>query len=144
MRKLRTEEGGFTLIELLLVVLIISILAAVAIPSFIDQQNKAKDAAAVTTLSTAYRAMEIYRVDTGTVCSAHVSDLVAIAPMLAQASNLTIDACGSGNNEGYNLSVTSASNPTTTFGLHLSSAGQLTHTCAPAGKGGCHNDGTWG
>jgi type IV pilus assembly protein PilA len=46
MRRLRARsEEGFTLIELLVVLLIVGVLAAIAIPVFLNQRKKAHDAA---------------------------------------------------------------------------------------------------
>jgi type IV pilus assembly protein PilA len=45
-RKMRNKEGGFTLVELMVVVMIIAILMAIAIPTFLNSRKRAQDSAA--------------------------------------------------------------------------------------------------
>lgn len=60
---MKKDAFGFTLIELLIVVAIIGILAAIAVPNFLNAQMKAKIANAVSDMRTVGTALEMYRLD---------------------------------------------------------------------------------
>jgi len=89
-------QEGFTLIELLVVILIIGILAAVAIPAFLNQKGKAQDANVKTDINTAQTAEESYNTSNsqGGYISASGSSnaLTQIEPTLAQAMGSSSEA----------------------------------------------------
>ena len=63
MKKILTNNKGFTLIELMIVVAIIGILAAIAIPNFMSYQCKAKASEAKSNLGNLMTAQEAYRAE---------------------------------------------------------------------------------
>jgi len=68
--KLHTRRGGFTLIELMIVVAIIGILAAIAIPNFLRFQLKAKSSEGKTNIAAIRTAEESYFAEYGNYVSA--------------------------------------------------------------------------
>lgn len=62
-KSLKEKDQGFTLIELLVVIVIIGILAAIAIPIFLNQQKKGVDASIKSDLKNAATTVESWKVD---------------------------------------------------------------------------------
>ena len=72
----KKANGGFTLIELLVVIIIIGILSAIALPSFLNQANKAKQSEAKTYVGSMNRAQQAYYLENDTlVATGNFGDL---------------------------------------------------------------------
>jgi type IV pilus assembly protein PilA len=131
------NEDGFTLVELLVVVMCIGILSALAIPSFLNQRQKAQDGAAKSNARTAQTAAETHYINEQTYATISAAQLKSIENALNNA-NIT---AASGTIDTYVISVTSKSN--NVFTITRASTGVVTRTCTPAGKGACATNGSW-
>jgi type IV pilus assembly protein PilA len=148
-QRLASEESGFTLVELLVVMLIIGLLAAIAIPAFFNQRDKSYDANAKEQARTAETAMETFATDNGGVYTGVTTgDLVTIEESLSDSVSTTRPYLTAANETGANdkgwlLTVTSPKTGNTFTIERDEGTSQLTFTCATGGTAGCPSNGTW-
>lgn len=152
------SEQGFTLIELLVVIMIIGVLAAIAIPSFLNQRQKAKDACGKSMVKTMQTAMDAYYVERGSYAGATPTALNAVEASIpvdgsdpceggwdtiltgSQSAGTNCNGNAPGTNN-YCLFIPTPNGQG--FRLYRSTAGVVTRNCVLPGEGGCPSSGTW-
>jgi prepilin-type N-terminal cleavage/methylation domain-containing protein len=130
------KDQGFTLIELLVVMIIIGILAAIAIPVFLNQRKKAQDSAAKADVSTIGKEIATYFVDSSNVTGLAVGvasaryqltggDLSAAVDLGKVSNNVVLAAQDIDSGTDWCVSVRNAQGDKAVVGYKYSAAGGL-------------------
>lgn len=106
MTKTNRSQAGFTLIELMIVIAIIGILAAVAIPNFLRARNQAMYTACLETLSAIKVAEEMYVIDDPHQTGTYTEDREFLTPyMTTTCTDIDGAAAGCLDSLGVNIVV---------------------------------------
>ena len=135
------EEGGFTLVELLVVMLILGILAAIAIPAFFSQAEKAKNTDAQSMANTARKAVAARLTENNNIDSITTAELIKIEPTLSSVDEFYVIP----SNAGYGGFAVAVGSKTGTFFGYLfdNNTRNTSRVCLPAGGSGCSSSSSW-
>ncbi len=151
LRNRAEDEKGFTLIELLVVILIIAILAAVAIPTFLNQRGKAYDSNAQSFVKDMQTAEETFATgDNGTYATslAQLQGVDASLSSTGSGQSVSTASVAGGGTTADAYTVTATANNTGDAFTITESNGTANYTCTAAsgsgtGAPGACQSGSW-
>ncbi len=143
-------QNGFSLIELMIVVAIIGILMAIAVPNYTDYLIRGKIPSASSGLSTRRVQMEQWfqdnRTYVGAICpvAADTSDQNFDFSCAATATTFVWTATGKGGTAGFTYAIDQAGNKSSVIAAPAPARWQGVSPVAPAITGGCWFNNTGG
>jgi len=121
------NKKGFTLIELMIVIAIIGILAAIAIPNFISYRNKAFCSKAETDAQSVIAALSSYFSEPQHTSTPSIDELKSTASLALNNNNTaTLTPSGTGNAVIWTITVTDGSGRCPRGGLYTTYMGTST------------------
>jgi prepilin-type N-terminal cleavage/methylation domain-containing protein len=123
-KRLAKEESGFTLIELLIVLVIIGILLAIAVPSYLGFKDRANNTASKANVRTAVPAVEAYYADHGDYAF-DLDPLGAAVSPAGTAALVLID-------QGVTLTTAKGTNSNASYCIDANVGGKIWNKAGPA------------